>query len=143
MRISVLFILLFSSFASLNAQIFESNWEEATKKAKAENKTMVLVFSGSDWCIPCIKLEREVWENEFFQTHAKKNYVMYRADFPKRKKNQLPKLLKEQNETLAQTYNPEGYFPYVVVFDSNLNAKGTFGYEKKEVSAYIKQINEQ
>ena len=52
------FIFLVS--VSLSAQNWETTWKDATQKASAENKKIVLVFSGSDWCIPCIKLEKEV-----------------------------------------------------------------------------------
>ena len=48
------FIFLVS--VSLSAQNWETTWKDATQKASAENKKIVLVFSGSDWCIPCIKL---------------------------------------------------------------------------------------
>ena len=137
------FLTLLLCFAYLggNAQNFEPSWEEAKEKAKTENKTLLLIFSGSDWCIPCIKLEKEVWKESLFQSHAKKNYVLYRADFPKRKKNQLPQDLKEAHAILAEQYNPEGYFPYVVVFDEKIKIKGYFGYEKKETVDYIKQID--
>lgn len=141
MRNSILLFFLFGALANVNAQIFESDWEHAIERAKEESKPLVLVFSGSDWCIPCIKLEREVWENDFFKAHAMKNYVLYKADFPKRKKNQLPQNLKVQHQALAEEYNPQGYFPYVVVLDASLNVNGVFGYEKKEVEHYIKQID--
>jgi len=63
-------IFLFLICISLNAQNWESSWETAVQKAKVENKKIVLVFSGSDWCIPCIKLEKEVWLDKAFIAYA-------------------------------------------------------------------------
>lgn len=139
MRLYLFLFLL--PFSLINAQVFEADWEQAKGKARSENKTLLLVFSGSDWCIPCIKLEKEVWKDSHFQAYAGEKYVMYRADFPKRKKNQLPQNLKIKHQNLAEKYNPDGYFPYVIVFDSSLEPRAYFGYQKKDVAEYIKQID--
>ena len=135
--ITVLLILLSTS---LSAQIWTSTWEQTLQKANVEEKKIVLVFSGSDWCIPCIKLEKEVWMNEAFIAYAEENLILYRADFPKRKKNKLAPLLKEQNEGLAEVYNPKGYFPWVVVLSPSQKKIGSFVYERLPVSAYIEKI---
>ena len=66
---------------------------------------------------------------------------MYRADFPKRKKNQLPAAKKEENEQLASQYNSKGYFPWVVVFSSKGEVLCVFAYEDKAVAEYIKTID--
>ena len=66
---------------------------------------------------------------------------MYRADFPKRKKNQLPKELNKINQVLASKFNPKGYFPWVVVFSSKGEVLGVFAYEDKAVAEYIKTID--
>lgn len=135
--ITVLLILLSTS---LSAQIWTSTWEQALQKANVEEKKIVLVFSGSDWCIPCIKLEKEVWMNEAFIAYAEENLILYRADFPKRKKNKLAPLLQEQNESLAEVYNPKGYFPWVVVLSPSQKKIGSFVYERLPVSTYIEKI---
>ena len=64
----------------------ESSFESAQTKAAAENKKVLLVFSGSDWCIPCIRLEDKVWKSREFIRYAESGLHLYRADFPKRKK---------------------------------------------------------
>ncbi len=138
MKYSFLLFILFSSV------VFGQEWEEdfwlAQEKAVLQEKKLLLVFSGSDWCIPCIRLEKEVWQDPLFLAYAKEKLVLYRADFPKRKKNQLASALKEKNESLAALYNPKGYFPWVVVFGVDKTVKGTFIYTKDPVSDYIEQI---
>jgi len=133
-----LFILFCS--APLFGQEWEEDFEKAQEKAVLEEKKLLLVFSGSDWCIPCIRLEKEVWQNKAFLAYAKEKLIMFRADFPKRKKNQLNAAVKAVNQSLAEQYNPNGYFPWVVVFGNDKALKGTFVYTKDPVSHYIEQI---
>lgn len=68
------------------SQNWNTNFDEVKLKAVKENKNILLVFSGSDWCGPCIKLEKVVWKSPEFQAEADKNWVIYRADFPNKKR---------------------------------------------------------
>lgn len=92
-----------------------TNFDEAKQKATAENKYILLNFSGSDWCGPCIKMKKEVFESEDFLSMADTQLVMVRADFPRSKKNQLSKEQSKHNEALAEKYNPNGKFPYTLL----------------------------
>ena len=70
---------------------------------------------------------------------ASDNLVLFRADFPKRKKNKLPEAQQAANDRLADQYNPKGYFPLVLVFSPDQQLLSSFAYEKP-VKAYIDQI---
>ena len=128
--------------ARLSAQEWRTDWDAAMEEAEQANKKIILVFSGSDWCIPCIKLEKEIWENSSFIQYAEQHYVLFRADFPKRKKNKLPETIQQLNDRLASEYNPKGYFPLVVVLDTQGKVKGQLGYEKLTPEAYIALIEQ-
>jgi thiol-disulfide isomerase/thioredoxin len=39
-------------------QDWKTNFELVKKEAASQSKPIVLVFSGSDWCAPCIKLDK-------------------------------------------------------------------------------------
>ncbi len=106
---------LFSLFAF--SQDWKASYTEALTCSGDENKPIILVFAGSDWCAPCIKLEKNIWQSETFQTYAAANYILYKADFPRRKANALSAKLAEQNAKLADRFNAKGYFPLVVVLD--------------------------
>jgi len=95
---------------------------ETAKKTAAENKELILLnFSGSDWCIPCIKLHKNIIETEDFKKLQADHVILYlNADFPRNKKNQLSAELKKENAALADQYNPKGLFPYTLL----LNAEG-------------------
>ena len=118
-----------------------TDFEEAKKVASENDKPIVLVFAGSDWCVPCIKLEKQILHTSEFQKYAKEHYILMKADFPRKKKNQLPKTLQEQNNVLAEKYNRSGGFPLVVVLDKIGNKLGETGYKKVSPQSYIKLLN--
>lgn len=137
-----LLILIIASVLSLStvAQNWVYDLEEAKTKAQQENKQILLVFSGSDWCAPCIKLDRQIWQTKVFKNHAKENLVLLKADFPKRKKNQLPKIQQDKNKALAETYNTKGYFPFVVLLDADGQVMNQLGYKNLTPTKYIEAI---
>jgi thioredoxin-related protein len=100
-------------------QQWEQDFESAKKTAKEKHELILLNFSGSDWCGPCIVLRRDYIESEVFQKMAKGNLVMVNADFPRKKKNQLSPEQVKKNEALAEKYNKEGFFPYTLLLDAN------------------------
>ncbi|SDS43545.1 Thioredoxin-related protein [Formosa sp. Hel1_31_208] len=138
MNKSICLIVLLLAMTSAHAQHWLTDFDEAKAVALKEQKTIILVFQGSDWCAPCIKLDKEIWQTEEFQNYAKDHFVMLKADFPKRKKNALSETLQAHNNKLAETYNKSGYFPYVVVLDEKGKMLASSGYKKTSPTEYIK-----
>jgi thioredoxin-related protein len=123
------------------AQDWQTNFEKAKEIATENNQKIILVFQGSDWCAPCIKLDNKIWSSNEFKAYAKDNYVMLKADFPRRKKNKLPKKQQNHNEALAEKYNQNGLFPLVVILDNTGKILGKTGYKKISPKEYIALIN--
>jgi len=132
---------LFFAIISMKAQEWQTDLNEAKKIASEKNHKIILVFQGSDWCAPCIKLDTEIWNSTAFIEYAKQHYVMLKADFPRKSKNKLNKSQQEKNNQLAEKYNTNGYFPYVVVLDKNTNVLGSTGYKKVSPTEYINILN--
>lgn len=132
-------------FVLLSTSAFAQDWlldlNKAMAIARQENKPIILVFQGSDWCTPCIRLDREVWETEAFKSYASDHYVMLLADFPRRKQNALPAEQAKANAALADRYNPKGFFPLVVVMDAEGKVLGETGYKKLTPAEYIDHLN--
>lgn len=126
---------------SVSAQEWKETFSEAITSSANENKPIVLVFAGSDWCAPCIKLERDIWQSEEFIAFSNENYILYKADFPRKKNNQLPVSIANQNKILAEKYNPKGYFPIVVLLNSEEKVLGETGYKKITPNQYISLLN--
>ena len=133
--------LFFISILNTTAQNWLTDINEAKQVASQNNQKIILVFQGSDWCAPCIKLDREIWSTNEFKTYADDNYVMLQADFPRKKKNSLSDAQQEKNNKLAETYNKNGYFPFVVILDDSGNVLGEMGYLKISPNEYIAKIN--
>jgi thioredoxin-related protein len=126
------FLILF--FVGLSA--WGDNLDTALSDAKQNHKMVLLYFSGSDWCGPCIKLKQEVLETTDFQTFSNEHLNLVRADFPRMKKNQLSKEQTAYNEKLAEKYNPKGKFPLTVLINSD-------GKVITEWDGYPKDLNTQ
>jgi thioredoxin-related protein len=139
-HILTLVVILFS-FNGLIGQEWQTNLDEAKEIASIESKPIILVFQGSDWCAPCIKLDREIWSTDTFKKYSSENYVMIQADFPKRKKNALSEAQTTANAKLAEAYNKNGIFPFVVVLDSKGKVLGETSYKKTTPENYIKELN--
>ncbi|WP_210485835.1 thioredoxin family protein [Rufibacter aurantiacus] len=131
-------VLLFSAFLSFSSPTWLKELDQAKTLAQKEHKTILLNFSGSDWCGPCIKLEKDIFENEAFQAYAAQNLVLVNADFPRLKKNQLDKRQTALNEALAEKYNQNGIFPLTLLLDANGNVIRKWeGIPAKEANAFI------
>ncbi|WP_263601210.1 thioredoxin family protein [Chryseobacterium sp. PET-29] len=116
---------------------------ETAKKTAAENKELILLnFSGSDWCIPCIKLHKNIIETEDFKKLQADNVILYiNADFPRNKKNQLSADLKKENAALADQYNPKGLFPYTLLLNQEGKVLKTWeGLPSENALAFSNEI---
>ncbi|SEB78017.1 Thioredoxin-related protein [Tenacibaculum sp. MAR_2009_124] len=91
---------------------WESTFEIAKKRAKQERKPILIYFSGSDWCGPCIKLDNELFHTKKFQDYSKDKFILYMADFP-RNKDLVSGKVSKTNKKLSKKYNNS--FPMVLV----------------------------
>ncbi len=79
------------------------------------NYTILFVFSGSDWCSGCIKLDRKILSDSVFLGHLKLKQVdLQRIDFPQHKK--LSSEARKYNESVAKKFGFDGTFPTIVIF---------------------------
>ncbi len=97
------------------------NLSEAQMIAQKEHKYILLNFSGSDWCGPCIRMKNEIFESDVFKKMADTELILVNADFPRNKKNQPTPEQQKINDATADKYNPLGKFPFTLL----LNEKGT------------------
>ncbi|MBM77274.1 MAG: thioredoxin family protein [Crocinitomicaceae bacterium] len=129
--------LLFITISSIvytqneNALKWETKLDQAINKAVSENKTMMLFFTGSDWCGWCMRLQKEVFVKPEFKNWADKNVVLVELDFPRRTA-QDPKI-SQQNRELAQMFQVRGYptvwFVEPEISDSNQINLKKIGYQ--------------
>lgn len=83
-----LFVFLFLATISLHASdIWGTDYPAALTQAASSKKPILLEFTGSDWCPPCMKLTKDVFEQPAFEDFAKENLVLVKLDFPRTKNN--------------------------------------------------------
>lgn len=113
--------LLFICIASIlsTGVTWLGDFNVAKTEAVKTRRLILINFSGSDWCGPCIRLRKEILETSVFEDYAKDHLILVRADFPRQKKNQLSKEQVKLNEALADKYNAEGKFPFTLLVDEN------------------------
>jgi thioredoxin-related protein len=104
--------------AALSASAFANTpvgWstdlEKAFEKAKVEKKAVLVEFTGSDYCPPCIVMRKNVFSQPEFIAAASKKYILVELDFPRG-----DKALKAKNEPYAEKYQVEE-LPTVILFD--------------------------
>jgi thioredoxin-related protein len=112
-----LVIFAFSVFTSIPE--WNTDFGKAQKEAGNNNKLILLSFSGSDWCGPCIRMKKEIFGSDAFNNYASEYLVLVRADFPRQKKNIPDKEQVLRNEALADKYNPQGKFPFTLLLDAS------------------------
>lgn len=143
MNMKNLFIVAFVFCSTLSfSQKWVNNFETAKKIAKEENKNIIMIFSGSDWCAPCIRLDKNIWQSQEFKEESTNNWVTMKLNFPRKKANQLPADEEKHNRELAEKYNKEGNFPLVVILNPEGKVLGKLGFKNVSPEEYIKLIKE-
>jgi len=120
-----------------SGQVYEKA-DDAFAKSKAEQLPVLLVFSGSDWCNPCIRFQNTILNDHAFADFAGKTLVILKADFPQRKK--LSDELVKQNEALAEQYNPAGIFPRLVLLRPDRTLISAVDYNNQTAQVFIVEL---
>jgi thioredoxin-related protein len=113
-----LFLIAFLSFYQVTSTEWLVDFENAKWRAQKEHKHILLNFSGSDWCGPCIQMHKQIFETTIFEEFAKEELILLRADFPRAKRNALSAIQQKKNEQLAESYNKKGAFPLTLLLNS-------------------------
>lgn len=132
--------LLFPFAVCLPAQ--EATWlqdfDQAKQQAKAEQKHLLIDFTGSDWCTWCIRLEDEVFSKAPFQTSAPQQFVLVKLDYP-RDQSRVTDEVRAQNEKLQQQYEVRGY-PTILLTDAEGRPYGQTGYQEGGPEKYVEML---
>jgi thioredoxin-related protein len=123
-----IFILCLMLHVAGFSQEWNYDLETARKKAVAENKNILLVFTGSDWCTRCMQLDKALWQTEEFKS-ASQNWVLLRADFQRKRGIPDPVDINDPKIILTEKYNRDGFFPFFVLLDKNGKVISKSGYE--------------
>ncbi|KAA1246137.1 thioredoxin family protein [Aquimarina sp. RZ0] len=99
-----------------NGDLWIQDFETAKEKAISEKKSILLYFTGSDWCKPCKMLKEDVFDTEKFKKYEN-SYIFLKVDVP-RNQDLLTEIQFKNNLKLLDEYNKEKSFPLIVVMSS-------------------------
>ena len=128
---------LSSVFAAAPDGWREGFTDEARAEAEKEKRFILLFFTGSDWCIWCVRLHDEVLSQPAFKEYAAKNLVLLLVDFPNKKP--MTKEQKAANNALAQKYGIRS-FPTILILNSDGQVLAKTGYRRGGAAAYVNHL---
>lgn len=126
--------LVSSAFAN-TPKGWSTDLDQALKDAKAQNKAVLVEFTGSDWCPPCMLMRKNVFSKEEFIAAASQEFILVELDFP----NGNPALTKE-NQPLAEKYNVEGFPTVILLNPAGKEYARTLGAEYRDVDSFLKWL---
>ena len=122
---------------------WQTDYEQALATAKAARKCVLLDFTGSDWCGPCIHMKKAVFSKAAFLNYAKQNLVLVEVDYPRIKT--LSEKVRKQNERLLQQYriDKSGY-PTVILLNPDGKILGQLegysGERPADIIAWVEKL---
>lgn len=130
--------MLLAVLAPAWAAEWMTDLEAAKAKAAAENKAVLVDFTGSDWCGWCIRLRKQVLDTPAFDTYARDKFVLMEVDVPQNPK--FDAALRARNEKLCEQYGVQG-FPTIMVLTPQGEVVGGFSGFKPTVDEAAKTLD--
>lgn len=139
-RLASLVLALTATLATAGGDNWMTDFEAAKKKATAENKDLLVDFTGSDWCGWCIKLSDEVFKHEAFDKGVADKFVLVELDYPRDKSGQS-EAVQKQNDELKNKYSIQGY-PTILLMDGKGRPFAKTGYQAGGPEKYLTHLDE-
>ena len=115
-----------------------SNLNAAMQQAQNDKLPILLLATGSDWCPPCMKLEKEIFSKKEFYKAAAGKVVLVKADFPRQRPQSSEE--RQQAEAIAKRFKIEA-FPTVLLLSSDGKVLDKqVGYRNSSPKKYLKSF---
>ena len=112
--------------------------EEAQAVARSENRPIFMLFTGSDWCVWCERMEKEILSTPQFANFAAKKLILLVVDFPR--SIELPEARMKKNRKLRNKYGISIY-PTVVITDSEGAILGRLPYKNGGPEPFLGELS--
>jgi thioredoxin-related protein len=136
-RVLGLFVALGLTACAARAVTWQEDVPAALDQAKESGRYVLMNFTGTDWCVWCIRLDREVFQQPEYKSFADGNLVQVMVDFPKRKA-QTPER-KQANAELMKKYGVQGY-PTLILLAPDGREAARMGYRRGGAAAYVDHL---
>ena len=122
---------------SWGAGKWHTTWDAAASESRSSGKPILINFTGSDWCGWCVRLKKEVFDTDTFNSWASSKVVLLEIDFPRKKAQSAS--IKAANSALATKFGVAGY-PSIFFSNAKGDKIGTrLGYMEGGPSAWTRQ----
>ncbi len=116
-----------------------TDYPKALALAKEQKKAVLMDFTGSDWCPPCMQLKKTVLSNAEFAKFAADKLVLVEVDFPENKKQS--DALKKANAELEKKFKVDGYPTIIVVDAAGKELFRDSGYDGASAKEYVAKLS--
>lgn len=124
-----------------DAKLWLRDFAKAKEQAKAEKKDILMEFTGSDWCPPCISLHKNVLSKEEWAKRTPEHFILLKLDSP-RDKTKVTEAEQKQYRELSTRYGVRGV-PTIILADHEGKPYAVkVGYGGTEAKAYIDSLVE-
>jgi len=105
-------------------------------RAKEEGKNVYLLFTGSDWCPPCMALEETVLQHRLWVAYASESLVVHVCDFPAR--GGLNPDTERENNRLKASFGVKNLPTQIILNgETGKELRRRVGYSRGPVTPYI------
>ncbi|MCB0530721.1 MAG: thioredoxin family protein [Lewinellaceae bacterium] len=115
-------------------------WQNEPRAQTTEERPTLLIFSGSDWCIPCIQFEKTILSDSSVTAYVAQHLKLVKADFPQRIKLSADQQV--ANEALAERYNPEGAFPKILLLHPDQSIWAVLSWHNYSPESFTRQLDQ-
>jgi thiol-disulfide isomerase/thioredoxin len=115
--------------------VWEPDMGTAMHEAQETKRHILVLFTGSDWCEWCQKMDDEVFSQREFAVYTHANYIIVKLDYPR----QTPQSesTKRENAEMLRRFDVRG-FPNAVIMDENSRVLTRIeGYREGGVTNFI------
>jgi len=114
-----------------------SSYEAALTAAVAQERPLLLLFTGSDWSKQSIAFEREILNHSVYQKWAASKVLSMTIDLPR---VGITNDERQERRTLAAKFSVEAY-PMAVFVDKDGNKMGSLTHDPDGPNSWIKRAN--
>lgn len=127
------------SVGSAAENMWYTDYDAAVSRARAENKPIILDFTGSDWCGWCIAMRRQVFDTPAFLEYAGDKFILLEVDLPHNTSHMTEEQLR-RNRQLVERYGVTT-FPSVLVITPDGTLTGGFSGGRLDMPSITQTLN--
>ena len=138
---------LFASLLMLGSPLMAlpeyATLQDALPVAQKEQRSIMLNFTGTDWCTACIHLRTKIIDSAEFETAMGDKLLLVEVDYPRTPAlvNKISPEERQKRENMLVSYRAQG-LPYAVLMDENGYPFATLPGASRTTADYLKRVEE-